>query len=363
MGNANNGNRTAVDAEHRRMDNEFASPMRSVRGDTKNPRYRSPTSVGTLSLADRMRGRTQPTPNDAVEPEYNEGDFGRGRADELRSEVLNSYRMNSNGISASRTGGDRMGGSSYGGDVNWTDAAMGNTGSARGTYEDFSRGGGVDVNAMRRANTVIPSFYDAYKRNAQRRSNVQGGYSPGFDAQAAEMGRQAGREGHESSLRTEGDIARLVQSGRMQGAAGLTGLGAMESDMNRFNTSGRFSAEEGNANRRQGASQFDRGFDEDSRRWESEFGEGNRRFNAQGLAGVYGMDNDNYRNNIDDYFRGAAGRSGNAQSLIYNRTEPQSNFDKYAGMAVGIGGSLLGSFSGPRRRPQVTSPWERGGGG
>src|SRR5688500_7089625 len=102
---------------------------------------------------------------------------------------------------------------------------MGDAGSARGAQEEFCKTGAGDANAMRRANTMIPAFYDAYKSSAARRANTQGGYSPGFDAQQAEIGRQAGREGFNSARQTEGDIARLTQSGRLAGAGGLTNLG------------------------------------------------------------------------------------------------------------------------------------------
>lgn len=109
---------------------------------------------------------------------------------------------------------------------------------ARAGYQNIAEGGGnvgFDANAMRqRASTIIPSFYDAYKRNAQRRSNIQGGYSPGFDDQMAEIGRQAGREGFNAVRQVEGDIAdRSLQMGdintrnRLQGIGGLSNMAAL----------------------------------------------------------------------------------------------------------------------------------------
>lgn len=107
-------------------------------------------------------------------------------------------------------------------------ADTGNAGDfeeARGAYRDFVNNGGIgegDAQAMRsRATDQIPAFYDAYKNSAARRANTQGGYSPGFDAQMAELGRQKGREGFAASRQIEGDIASMRQGGREFGASGL----------------------------------------------------------------------------------------------------------------------------------------------
>lgn len=326
------GNRSNVDRELGRMDSEYSPYIANARG-----------------------------PN---------GDFGRGESGALRDEVLQGFRSGTGYSPYRPTGGYSNGGSSYGGDVNWNNATMGDTGSARGTYEDFSRTGGVDATALRRRATAqIPAFYDQYKQSAQRRANVQGGYSPGFDAQQAEIARQAGREGFNASRQVEGDIAQMVQQGRLAGASGLMGLGGMETDLNKFNTSGAFSAAEGNANRRQSAGQFDAGlgldwarFGEGQNQFGAEFGEGQRRYNTSGLAGLYGNDIENYYRNLDNYYKGISGRAGNAQNLIFNRTEPQSNVGKFIGGLAGLGTSIIGMGRGSRR-PQVTGPWEAGGGG
>lgn len=318
MGNANNGNRSNVDRELGRMDQEYNPFVQNARGSS--------------------------------------GDFGRADSTRLRDETLQGFRGTGGYNPYDFGGSSNGGGSSYGGDVGWNNSAMGDTGSARAGYEDFARGGGVDATAMRRANTIIPSFYKSYKDSAARRANTQGGYSPGFDAQQEEIGRAAGREGFNSARETEGDIARLTQSGRLAGLGGLTNLGGMETQNNQFNTSGRFQADEGNANRRQSAGQFDRGMDmerarfgEGQRQFGAEFGEGQRRFNSTGIAGIQNQDNENYYRNQDNYLRGVGGRSGNAQNLIFGRTEPTSNFSKYGGMLLGAGQMALG-MGGPRRR-------------
>ena len=273
MGNSNNGNRTKVDQERQRADREYQPYTDSARGG----------------------------PN---------GDFGAGRANELRDRTLAGYsggggynpqsytpqggngeRYNPRSYNPQGGGGEKYssasynpssynpsdGRSSYGGDANWNNSLLGDTGSARSTYENFSSNGGVDATALRnRATAQIPGFYDQFKQAASRRASTQGGYSPGFDAQQAEIGRQAGREGFNASRQVEGDIADKVMQGRLAGAAGLTGLGGMETQNNQFNTSGQYSAAEGNASRRQGANQYDQGMGLEAAR----FNEGNKQFGA-----------------------------------------------------------------------------------
>lgn len=334
------------------------------------------SSGGNRSNVDRELGRTDSEYGSYIDNARGPGgDFGRSDSNRLRDETLAGFR-GGEGYTPYSFGGPNGGssGSSYGGDVGWNNSALGDTGSARSGYEDFAKTGGVDATALRRANTIIPSFYRSYSDSAKRRSNTQGGYSPGFDAQQAEIGRQAGRQAFESSRETEGDIARLTTSGRLAGLSGLMGLGGMETQNNQFNTSGAFNAAEGNANRRQGANEFDAGqgldwarLGQQDRQFGADFGEGQRRFNASGIAGMYGQDQDNYYRNQDNYLRGISGRSGAAQNLIFNRTEPTSRFSQFAGGLAGLGGSLLGNFGGGRARTQANnnwySPYEQGGGG
>jgi hypothetical protein len=308
------GNRTQVDRELQRTDDEYTPYIQNARGPA--------------------------------------GDFGRGESQRLRSEVEDLYRggsrsrNNLNGANGPGTPGEfvssnpDMGsfGSSYGGDVGFSNSSLGDTGSARGTYEDFSKTGGVDATALRqRATGVIPGFYQAAKENAARRVNTQGGYGPGLDAQNLEATRAAGRAGFQASRDVEGDIADKVQAGRAQGAAGLMGLGGMETQNNQFNTSGQFAASEGNANRRQSAGQFDASLGLDRDR----FTEDTRRYGIEGLRGLYGDDQEQYQRNQENYLRGASGRSGAAQSLVFGRTEPTSRAGAFLRGGAQLGGSLL----------------------
>lgn len=96
------------------------------------------------------------------------------------------------------------------------------------SYKNFVNNGGIgesEASAIRnRATAQIPAFYQAYSDANKRRSNVQGGYSPGFDAQQEELGREQGREGFNAERQVEGDIASMRQSGREFGTSGLYGI-------------------------------------------------------------------------------------------------------------------------------------------
>jgi len=371
MGNNNDGNTGSVDRELGRVDSEYGSVNRSARGDRRNPNYRPP-QMATQSggLAARFGRGSNPGIGGSGEPEYLEGDFGQGAADQLRSRLLDMYGSAATpGINRSSMQGMGGGGSSYGGDVSFNNASLGDFGSARSGYEDFAKTGGVDGTALRnRATAQIPAFYDAYKSNAKRRMGQQGGYSPGFDAQMAEIGRQAGREGFNASRQVEGDIAEMTQQGRLAGLGGLTNLGGMETDLNRFNSSGQFGADEGNANRRQSASQFDQGigldwarFGEDNSRYDQGFAEDARRYGIGGIQGLYDTDNSNVGRNRDQYLGGIGARTGNAQNLINNRRNNTSRLGGALKFGANAGLGLIG-MGGPRM-PRVTGPWEAGGGG
>lgn len=104
------------------------------------------------------------------------------------------------------------------------------------SYKGFINNGGIgemDAQALRtRATAGVPAFYNKYKSALQRRSNVQGGYAPGYDAQMKEIGRDAAREGFEASRQVEGDIVDKRLQGRQFGTSGfgnlMSGITGME---------------------------------------------------------------------------------------------------------------------------------------
>jgi len=107
---------------------------------------------------------------------------------------------------------------------------------ALGSYKNFMNNGGLgesEADALRtRATAGVPAFYNNYKNALARRSNVQGGYSPGYDSQMAEIGKDSARGAFNASRQVEGDIVDKRLQGRQFGTAGfgnlMSGITGME---------------------------------------------------------------------------------------------------------------------------------------
>jgi hypothetical protein len=225
-------------------------------------------------------------------------------------------------------------------------------------YKGFMANGGVNADALRhRATAQIPDFYNAYKSNLARRQNVQGGYSPGFDAQTEEIGRQAGREGFNASRQVEGDIADktqqgmefgvsgygnlasniagMEQSGRLAGMGGLTQIGGLEAENNRFN------AGEKNTLQRQLLDAYQRG----------------GITNAQGMSDVMHSDIGQYQNANSNQLAGMGGQANTNLGNIGQRQQIQDRhwYDMIPGL-VGAAGGIAGGLGSmgykPFSRPQ-----------
>lgn len=125
---------------------------------------------------------------------------------------------------------------------------------AQGSMDTLAQTGGVDTGAIIRGETtMIPAFYDQYRAQTQARANTQGGYSPGFDAQQAELARQASQQGFNAMRVAQSDATKLAQQGliagatgqagiagqisgnRLAGLGGLTNIGQYEQQNNQFN--------------------------------------------------------------------------------------------------------------------------------
>jgi len=174
------------------------------------------------------------------------------RANALRASIVDKYNDPNSFLPSGLTPNDQGwfnlpsdatsggGGINFGGIGDYASARAGyqkfaDTGGAEdfsdamGSYKNFINTGGVGASEAetlrRRATSQIPAFYNAYRNAAQRRSNVQGGYSPGFDAQMQELGRAQAREGFEASRTAEADILDRVLEGRKFGTAGAESVG------------------------------------------------------------------------------------------------------------------------------------------
>src|SRR4051794_9235149 len=217
------------------------------------------------------------------------------------------------------------------------------------SYRGFMTGGGLsagDVSNMRyRATSQIPSFYSALKNSMARRSNVQGGYSPGYDAQTQEMGREASRQSYDASRQAESDIADKIQQGREFGTAGygnlmsditgkeqggriaglggLTNIGQAEQQNNQFNTS------QGNAMQQALMEAYQRG----------------GITNAAGMSDVMHSDVGQYQNAVQNRLAGMGGQSNANLGNIGQRQQIQDRhwYDMIPQM-VGAAGGVMGGL-------------------
>lgn len=310
-------------------------------------------------------------------------------ADTLRNQIHSSYTGNNNfmpggltpnssgwfdlsGGGTGATGTNSSGfGSAAGGDFSsakkgyqgFADTGGINRGDfspALDSYKNFMNNGGLgesEADALRaRATSQIPSFYNNYKQALSRRSNVQGGYSPGFDSQMAEIGRQAGREGFNASRQVEGDIVdkRLAgrqfgtsgygslmsditgkeQTGKLAGLGGLTNIGGMEQQNNQFNAG----LGETRANRNQAMQQF----------LMDQYQSGGKA-NAAGLQGLRSSSDATLNNTNSNFLGGLSGMSGNdLQNLAMRLGIHDTSFlTDVLPRLIGAGGTIASGFGNP----------------
>lgn len=284
----------------------------------------------------------------------------RTASNDLRSQIRDTYSnpdaMMAKGMNPNASGWfDIPGMGGGGGSANSSRAGyqkFADTGNAedyakaQAGYDEFARTGGVDATALRqRATAIIPSFYDAYKRNAQNRASIQGGYSPGFDEQMAEIGRQQGREGFNASRQVEGDIADKVQAGREWGIGGqssianalsgnkLSGLGGL-TNLDQFDASlGESRAARQSAQQLQAAQLYQQ----------------NRQNAASGLQSLYSSTPGDVGLDYQTYLQGMGGRTAGVGNNIGQRSQIRDyNFwrDTLPGLAGAAGGAVAGMGGG-----------------
>lgn len=95
-----------------------------------------------------------------------------------------------------------------------------------GVFDEFARTGGLSegdkANLRARSTATLPSFYDQLSNELSRGKAVQGGYSPGYDAQAAALARDKAYGANRVAAEAEGDIVDRVTAGRQWGAGSLS---------------------------------------------------------------------------------------------------------------------------------------------
>lgn len=277
-------------------------------------------------------------------------------ADSLRKTIQGSYTNNNNfmapGLTPNSNGWFDLSKDTSSGGGGLGLAAGGDFSSAKKGYQGFADTGGVnrgdfqpaldsykgfmsngglsqsDTDNIRyRATSQVPAFYNQYKNQLARRQNVQGGYSPGYDAQQAEIGRDSARQGYDASRQAEGDIVdRSIQgkefgtagfgnlmsditgkeqSGKLAGLGGLKGIGDSEQQNSQFNSS----LGEQQKARNQQMQQF----------LQSLYSEGGKT-NASGLQGLYSSAPGNVGQSQGNYLAGLGGMSQAQLSNLALRT-------------------------------------------
>ncbi len=105
------------------------------------------------------------------------------------------------------------------------------TTSALGGFQGFANNGGYspqDLQDIRaRAVSSIRGQYQNAMDNVSRQKNIQGGYSPNYNAAMAKMTREQSYNTADALTNANAAIAQMVQSGKL---AGLTGMGNLSTE-------------------------------------------------------------------------------------------------------------------------------------
>lgn len=103
-------------------------------------------------------------------------------------------------------------------------------GSAGKGYGEFAATGGIspgEIAATRQmAQGDVSSIYDSLKRNLERRKAIQGGYSPGFGANEATLGREGSAASYGAVNQANLGLLQQQREGRLAGLGGLAGIGS-----------------------------------------------------------------------------------------------------------------------------------------
>lgn len=341
------------------------------------------------SLLDQSRTDTGNQYQDFINQNKTQFSKDQSDANGLRTQIQDKYNNSNNfmpgGLSPNSNGWFDLnnmpsmgGGTGIGGSGSTISAP--DFSNVEGGYQDFARNGGVNrgdfapaldsykgfmsnggigesqADAMRaRATAMVPSFYNAYKNNLQRRANVQGGYSPGFDAQSEELGRESARQGFQASRQVEGDIVDKRQQGMEFGTAGygnlmsditgkeqsgkLAGLGGLTGIDNARSAASNANAQM-NAERSDAMQKFLMGL----------YSQGGQQ-SAQGLQSLYSSAPGNVGQTGGLYLGGLNSRAGNDLNNLQTRGSIQDrSWYDYVPSLLGAGGGFAGGLQRAGRR-------------
>ena len=92
-------------------------------------------------------------------------------------------------------------------------------------YTNFATTGGISPQTQQeiqqRESSSLASLYGNLQNQLSQQKAVQGGYSPGYGAQEAQLGRQTGEQIAEGRRDTDIALQQLISSGKLAGLAGL----------------------------------------------------------------------------------------------------------------------------------------------
>lgn len=261
------------------------------------------------TLLDTARTQNQQVMNPYMQQATKDLSTARDQSNELRGQIINAYNTLPG-----------AGGGAASVDFN----SIGDYANARNVYQRFADTGGLtdsDISNLRyRATSTIPSFYENYKNTLARRANVQGGYSPGYDAQMAAIGRDSARQAYEASRDAEAGITTLRNQGQLQGAGGLMNIG----------------------NAALGAATTNAQLQNDAMSRNAQL----QAARASGLASLYSATPGGYNSAMENYLRGAGQLSdADLQALgLRSNIRDRSWLDAIPGM-VGAGAAVASAYS------------------
>jgi hypothetical protein len=220
-----------------------------------------------------------------------------------------------------------------------------------GVFDEFARTGGLNEadkqNLRARSTATLPAFFENLKNQLSQRNAIQGGYSPGYDAQASKLARDQAYGANRVAADAEGDIVDRVTRGRQWGAENISGAEQGLVDLLSRNKLAGF---EGMLNSRRASS------DDDYR---------GRALDLEGelgaLSGLRGLRTDQPGEEFGLYDRliGSAGqRGGQNQSNLGLRAEYNPNvstFDRVSQIAQAVGPLAMAAMTGGASIPATAA--------
>jgi hypothetical protein len=105
-----------------------------------------------------------------------------------------------------------------------------NLAPATAGYQNFATTGGISPQQQnlteQQAQGTASSLYDAMNQNLDRQKAIQGGYSPGYGTNEAQLGRQGSAAASGAVNQANLGILQQIQQGKLQGLGGLAGIGS-----------------------------------------------------------------------------------------------------------------------------------------